>query len=123
MTTYAVIALLLAITGIYAVVAFLVSMRTRDIGIHMALGATRADVLKLTTRQTGQLILLGIAGGVLLAVALTRLMAHALFDVVQFDPALWVALTVGLLTAAFLAAYLPALRATHIDPVNALRHA
>jgi putative ABC transport system permease protein len=122
MSTYAVIALLLAITGIYSLVSYLVSMRTRDIGIHMALGATRADVLKMTTRQTGKLIVFGIAGGLLLSIVLTRVMAHLLFDVVQLDAPLWFVLTSTLLAAAFLAAYLPAIRATHIDPVNALRH-
>ena len=122
MSTYAAIALLLAITGIYAVVSYLVSMRTRDIGVHMALGATRADVLKMMTRQAGTLIILGVGIGLALALVLTRIMAHLLFDVVQLDPLLWLILTSALLAAAFLAAYFPALRATHIDPVNALRH-
>ena len=122
MSTYAAIALLLAITGIYAVVSYLVSMRTRDIGVHMALGATRGDVLKMMTRQAGKLIVLGVSVGLVLALVLTRIMAHLLFDVVQLDPSLWFILTAALLAAAFLAAYFPALRATHIDPVNALRH-
>jgi len=122
MSTYAAIALLLAITGIYAVVSYLVSMRTRDIGVHMALGASRGHVLKMMTRQTGKLIVLGVAGGLLLSVWLTRLMAHILFDVVQLDAPLWFVLTFTLLAAAFLAAYLPALRATKIDPISALRH-
>jgi putative ABC transport system permease protein len=121
MSTYAGIALLLAITGIYAVVSFLVSMRTRDLGIHIALGATGADILKMMTRQTGQLIVLGVGGGLFLSLVLTRIMSHMLFEVVQLDAALWFMLTAGLLAAALLAAYLPALRATHIDPVNALR--
>jgi putative ABC transport system permease protein len=122
MSSYAAIALLLAITGIYGVVSYLVSMSTRDIGVHMALGATRAHVLKMMTRQTGRLIVAGVAGGLLLSVLLTRLMAHLLFDVVQRDAPLWFALTFVLLAAAFLAAYLPALRATKIDPISALRH-
>ena len=122
MASYAAIALLLAITGIYAVVSYLVSMRTRDIGIHMALGASRADVLRLTTRQTGKLIFFGVASGLLLSILLTRVMAHVLYDVVYLDPALWFVLTGVLLLAAMLAAYFPALRATHIDPLVALRH-
>ena len=122
MAMYAVIALLLAITGIYAVVSYLVSMRTRDIGVHMALGATRAHVLKMMTQQTGRWILLGVAGGLVLSAWLTRLMAHVLLDVVQLDAPLWFVLTSALLGAAFLAAFLPALRATKIDPLTALRH-
>jgi putative ABC transport system permease protein len=122
MSSYAAIALLLAITGIYAVVSFLVSMRTRDIGVHMALGATRGDVLRMMTRQTGKLIVFGVASGLILSIVLARVMAHALFDVVHLETSLWFVLTGVLLTAAFLAAYLPALRATHVDPLTALRH-
>jgi len=122
MSTYAVIALLLAVTGIYAVVSYLVSMRTRDIGVHMALGASRLHVLKMMMRQTGKLIVAGIVCGVLLSVLLTRLMAHVLFDVVQLDTPLWFILTATLLGTALLAAYLPALRASRIDPIAALRH-
>jgi putative ABC transport system permease protein len=122
MSSYAAIALLLAITGIYAVVSYLVSMRTRDIGVHIALGATRMHVLQMMTRQTGKLIVFGVAAGLLLSVLLTRVMAHVLFDVVQLDAPVWFLLTFVLLAAAFLAAYLPALRATKIDPMTALRH-
>jgi putative ABC transport system permease protein len=122
MTSYAIIALLLAITGIYAVVSYLVSMRTRDIGVHMALGATRLRVLKMMMRQTGVLIFVGLACGIALSLVLTRLMAHVLFDVVQLNPQVWIALTASLLAAALLAAYLPALRATRIDPIAALRN-
>jgi putative ABC transport system permease protein len=122
MTSYAAIALLLAVTGIYAVVSYLVSMRTRDIGVHMALGATGVDVLKMITRQTGKLIFAGIGFGIALALLLMRLMAHLLFGVVQLDTPVWFVLTLVLLATAFLAAYLPAVRATKIDPVTALRH-
>jgi putative ABC transport system permease protein len=122
MTSYAAIALLLATTGIYAVVSYLVSMRTRDIGVHMALGATRGDVLKMMTRQTGKLIFAGVACGIFLSVLLTRLMAHLLFGVIQLDTNVWFVLTFVLLATASLAAYLPAVRATRIDPVSALRH-
>jgi ABC-type antimicrobial peptide transport system permease subunit len=122
MTSYAVIALLLAVTGIYAVVSYLVSMRTRDIGVYMALGATPMRVLKIMTRQTGKLILAGTACGILLSAGLTRLMSHLLFGVVQLDPPVWFVLTSILLASAFLAAYLPAIRATKIDPISALRH-
>jgi putative ABC transport system permease protein len=122
MTSYAAIALLLAVTGIYAVVSYLVSRRTRDIGVHMALGATGFDVLKMITRQTGKLIFAGVACGILLSSGLTRLMAHVLLGVVQLDTPVWFEVTFVLLATAFLAAYLPAVRATKIDPVTALRH-
>jgi predicted permease len=122
MTSYAAIALLLAITGIYAVVSYLVSMRTRDIGVHMALGATRIDVLTMITRQIGKLILAGVACGIVLSLLLTSLMAHLLFGVVHLDAPVWFVLTLVLLSTAFLAAYLPAVRAARIDPVTALRH-
>jgi putative ABC transport system permease protein len=122
LTSYAFIALILAVTGIYAVVSYLVSMRTRDIGVHMALGATRRQVLSMMMQQTGRLILAGTACGVLLSLLLTNLMAHALFNVVQLDAPVWFTLTLLLLATAFLAAYLPALRASRIDPVTALRH-
>jgi putative ABC transport system permease protein len=75
----------------------------------------------MMTRQTGGLIVLGVAAGLLLSIALTRLMTHVLFDVVQVDAPLWFVLTLVLVAAAFLAAYLPALRATKIDPMSALR--
>ena len=122
MTSYAVIALLLAITGIYAVVSYLVSVRTRDIGVHMALGATPLQVLKMMTHQTGKLILAGLACGVLLSLGLTRLMSHVLLGFVQLDARVWFDLTFILFITAFLAAYLPATRATKIDPLIALRH-
>ena len=76
----------------------------------------------LGTRQTGKLIFAGIASGILLSQLLTRLMAHLLFGVVQLDTNVWFVLTLILLATAFLAAYLPAVRATRIDPVTALRH-
>jgi putative ABC transport system permease protein len=122
MTSYAIIALLLAVTGIYAVVSYLVSMRTHDIGVHIALGATRLSVLKMMMRQTGALIFLGLGCGIALSLVLTRIMAHVLFDVVQLNPQVWIGLTAILLAAALLAAYLPALRATRIDPIAALRN-
>jgi ABC-type antimicrobial peptide transport system permease subunit len=122
MSSYAGIALLLAITGIYAVVSYLVSMRTHDIGVHMALGATRAHILKMVMRQTAAWICFGVAGGLLLAILLTRLMTHVLFDVIQLDAPLWFVLTSGLLAAAIFAALLPALRAVKVDPIMALRH-
>jgi hypothetical protein len=122
MSTYAAIALLLAVTGIYAVVSYLVSMRTRDIGVHMALGATSGNILRMMTQQTGRLIVAGVGGGLLISIALTRLITHFLFDAVQLENWLWFALTGMLLLASFIAAYLPALRASRIDPLTALRH-
>ena len=123
MSTYAAIALLLAITGyLRRRFVFGIHAHSRYPGIHLALGATRTDVLKLATRQTGKLIIFGVAGGLLLSIVLTRVMAHVLLDVVQLDAPVWFVLTSILMGAALLAAYLPALRATKIDPLNALRH-
>jgi ABC-type antimicrobial peptide transport system permease subunit len=88
----------------------------------MALGATPLQVLKTMTRQTGKLILAGIACGVLLSLVLARLMSHVLLGFVQLDARVWFDLTSILLITAFLAAYLPATRATKVDPLIALRH-
>lgn len=122
MTTYAIIALLLAVTGIYAVISYFVAARTHDIGVHIALGASRADVLKMTMKQSLHFIGLGLACGLPLAMLLSRLMSSALFGVVQMDAATFGIFAALLVAAGLLASYLPGRRATRIDPISALRN-
>ncbi len=117
-----ILALLLATAGIYGIVAYAVGQRKREIGIRVALGAQRRDVLKLVVRQGMKLALIGIAIGLAASFALTRLMSSLLFDVNATDPAT-LALVVLLLTCvALLACYIPARQATKVDPMIALRH-
>lgn len=121
MTTYAVIALLLAVTGVYAVVSYFVTARTHDFGVYMALGASRGQVLRMTLRQTTWLLALGLGAGLPLSFLLARALSAALFGVVSVEPVTFVLFSVVLAGAAFLASYLPSRRATHVDPMEALR--
>ncbi|HXV62242.1 MAG TPA: ADOP family duplicated permease [Vicinamibacteria bacterium] len=115
------IALVLAAVGIYGVIAYSVSRRSHEIGVRVALGADRRDVLKLTVGQAVRITGLGIAAGLLLAYGAGRLMASHLFGVVQLDATTFVALAGVLATASLLAGYVPARRALELDPVVALR--
>ena len=118
---FAVLALGLAAIGIYGVIAYVVGQRTQEIGIRMALGAQRRDVLGLILWQGTRLALLGVAIGMAGAFALTRLMTDLLFGVAATDPVTF-ALLAGILTVVAMAAcYVPARRATRVDPVTALR--
>lgn len=119
---FAGLALLLSAVGIYGVMSYSVTQRTREIGIRMALGAQRMDVLRMTVGQGLRLVALGVAAGVLAALALTRLMSTLLFGVTATDPLTFCAISLVLLIVAALASYLPALRATRIDPMVALRY-
>jgi len=114
-------ALLLGIVGIYGVISYAVSQRTREIGIRIALGAPRQFVLQMFVRQGLVLTLIGLACGIAAAAGLTRLMAALLFQVSPLDPLTYGAVSLVLAAAAVLASYIPALRATHIEPVEALR--
>ena len=118
---FAMIALILAATGIYGVVAYRTQMRTHEIGIRVALGASRADVLRLVLMQGVQLTAAGLALGLMLAFGLTRFIAGLLYGISANDPATVIAV-VGLLAAmALLACYLPAHRAMRVNPVSAIR--
>jgi ABC-type antimicrobial peptide transport system permease subunit len=119
--TFAVMALALASVGTYGVVAYVVGQRTQEIGIRMALGAQRRDVLVLILWQGARLALLGVAIGIAGAFVLTRLMADLLYGVAATDPVTFFLLALTLTVVAMVACYLPARRATRVDPVAALR--
>ena len=118
---FAAAALLLSAVGIYGVIAYGVTQRTQEIGIRLALGAQRADVLKMIVGQAAWLSVVGIAFGAAGALLLTRLMTDLLFQVKPFDPVTFAAVACGLVLVALLAGYVPGRRATRVDPVVALR--
>jgi predicted permease len=114
-------ALVLSIVGIYGVISYAVSQRTREVGIRLALGASLHDVMGLFVRQGLAMSGIGTVGGLILALMLTRLMKSLLYEVSSVDPVTYAAASTGLITAAFLGCYLPARRATNVDPAKALR--
>ncbi len=116
------IALFLSMIGLYGALTFAVSQRTREIGIRMALGAQTADVLKLVVGQGLRLVLVGVALGLFTAVAATRLMKSLLYGVSATDPITFVLIAAGLLCIGVVACWIPARRATKVDPLVALRY-
>ena len=114
-------ALLLGIAGIYGVISYSVSQRTREIGIRMALGAQRLEIARMFVRYGLGLAAIGIACGLLVAIALGRVMTSLLFETSPIDPLTYLAVCLSLSAAAMLASYVPALRATGVNPVTALR--
>ena len=118
---FAALALVLASLGVYSVMAHLVAFRTSEIGLRMALGASSASVMRMVLAHGRRLTLAGIVLGIAGALAVSRLMQQALFEVSAADPLVYLALSVTLLLVAECAAWLPARRATRIDPVIALR--
>ena len=118
---FALLAMILAATGIYGVISYSVAQRTQEIGVRMALGARPLDVLKLVVRQGMMLALIGVIVGLAGALALTRVMSSLLFGVTERDPITFVAVAALLIVVAFIACFVPAHRATRVDPLIALR--
>jgi ABC-type antimicrobial peptide transport system permease subunit len=121
MGAVAVIALVLALAGVYGVMAYSVSQRTQEMGIRMALGAQYGDVVSMVMRQGTILALLGVLLGVAIALGVTRSLAFFLHGVSPFDPLTFAAAALALLVAGIVATFFPARRATRVDPIIALR--
>ncbi len=119
---FAAMAVLLALMGIYGVMSYFVNERSREFGIRVALGAQPSDVLGLVTKTGLKLALIGVAAGVLVALGVARLITTFLYDVTPSDPLTYSAVAAALIAVAMLATYIPARRATKVDPITALRY-
>jgi putative ABC transport system permease protein len=119
---FSTLALVLAGIGIYGVISYSVAQRTHEIGIRMALGAQKADVMRMVLGQGVKIAGAGVAIGLAASLALTRLLANLLFSVSAADPLTFVAVAVTLILVAMLACYIPARRTLHVDPMIALRY-
>ena len=122
LSTFGAIAAFIAVIGLYGVLSYVVSTRTKELGIRMALGAQRGAVLKLVMRQGAVVVAVGIFAGVVGAAALTRYLASMLFGLTTLDVVTYAVAAVGFSAAAMFAVYVPARRATKIDPLSALRY-
>jgi putative ABC transport system permease protein len=122
LSAFAALALALACIGIYGVMAYCAAQRTHEMGIHLAFGARKPDVLRMVLDKGLLLALTGWATGLVGALALTRLLSSLLYDVKPTDPSTFLAVSVILIAVALLACFIPARRAAKVDPMVALRH-
>jgi putative ABC transport system permease protein len=120
LTLLSAIGLVLAAVGIYGVIAYFVTRRTQEIGVRMALGATRGDVVRLVIGQAARPVMLGIIAGIVASAFLTRVLASQLFGVTPGDPVTFAIVAIALAIVALLASLLPAARAATVDPTRAL---
>jgi len=120
-TLFGVIGALLAAVGLYGVVSFVVAQRTREFGVRLALGAQTGDVFRLVLRHGARLVGAGLVAGAIVAAVSTRLFTTLMFGVSPLDPLVYVGTAALLAVIAFAASYVPALRATRVDPIEALR--
>jgi ABC-type antimicrobial peptide transport system permease subunit len=116
------IGLLLAAMGLYGVMAYSVAQRTREFGVRVAMGARQRDILGLILRESANLTLVGVAAGLILAAASTRIVANQIYSVSPLDPLTFSEVGLVLMAVAFAASYLPAQRAAKVDPIVALRN-
>jgi ABC-type antimicrobial peptide transport system permease subunit len=121
LTSFAALALLLSAIGLYAVLSYMVAQRTLEIGVRMALGAQRSDVLALILRRGVGLAMLGLIVGMMLSVVLTRYMASMLYGIKPLDPTTLLSVTAILLVVSLIASTAPAWRAARLDPMKTLR--
>lgn len=122
LVSFAATALLLAAIGLYGVLSYAVGQRTREIGIRLALGAKRSEVLRMIMGQAGRLAVTGVAAGLAAAALASRVLRSQLFEVTPTDTITYVVVAIGLMVVALIASWIPARRATRIDPITALRH-
>jgi ABC-type antimicrobial peptide transport system permease subunit len=115
------LALILGVVGLYGVLAYVVTQRTREIGVRMALGATAQAVQRQVVSQGAKVVLVGVVLGVVAAVASTRLMDALLYEVRAVDPVVYGAMAVLMIGVGMLASYMPARRASRVHPIEALR--
>ena len=122
LSAFAVLALMLAGIGLYGVISYLVGQRTREIGIRVALGAQREDVVRLVVKHAMKMALGGLPLGLIAALGLTRLLTGMLYGVTTTDPTTFAVITLLMTAVALLACFVPALRAAKVDPLVALRY-